>query len=764
MMRRALRCSGATLALVGLALGQGPAAAATPETRLAQWRELVVPFDPVLHWLPNGEGLVCAPRSGDGEWQRITRDGRRTVGRDRQAVGLSAAPVALEPLSVWRASGRSSTHTTITFTNGTERAARLFWSDASRRLRPYGELSPGAQRTLSTFVGHVWVTDFAPDELAGIFEATLSPGLATIDARSQEVAGAPAAAVAQRRAFVRDHDLWLRRDDGTELRLTEDGTAADGYVTPLRWSADGAKALAFRRVAAEVRKITLVESSPRDQLQPRTHTVDYPKPGDPIDAVRPCLVDVSGERILEVAAAPFTNAWSVDRVHWAEDGREVFVLHNQRGHQVLRVLGIDAASGKVRTVLEERSETFVDYSQKTFLHWLKGSGAFLWASERDGRNHLYRCDVASGALQQVTAGPWLVRGVERVDEETQQVWFTAYGIHPAQDPYFAHLARIGLDGRGLQVLTEANGTHEWTFSPDRSLFVDRWSRVDQPWVTELRRSSDGSLVAELGRDDAGRLLATGWRPPVPFVAKGRDGSTDIHGILIWPSRIAPERRYPIVEDIYAGPHGHFVPKRWGLGERQRRLAELGMVVVQIDGMGTNWRHRAFHDVCWRNLADAGLPDRILWLRAAAASNPQLDLERVGVFGGSAGGQSALAALLHHGDVYKVAVADCGCHDNRMDKIWWNEAWMGYPIGAWYEASSNVTHAHELQGKLLLTVGELDRNVDPASTMQVADALIRAGKDFELVVVPGGGHGVGETSYLVRRRAEFFAKWLGVDVR
>jgi dipeptidyl aminopeptidase/acylaminoacyl peptidase len=261
------------------------------------------------------------------------------------------------------------------------------------------------------------------------------------------------------------------------------------------------------------------------------------------------------------------------------------------------------------------------------------------------------------------------------------------------------------------------------------------------------------------------LLAGGFRPPERFVAKGRDGVTDIWGILIEPSTFDAKRRYPVIESIYAGPHDHFVPKTWGLQARQRELAELGFVVVQIDGMGTNWRSRAFHDVCWRNLKDSGLPDRIVWLREAAKTRPWLDLERVGIFGGSAGGQSALAALLHHGDFYDVAVADCGCHDNRMDKIWWNEAWMGWPVGPWYADSSNVTHAAKLSGKLLLTVGELDRNVDPASTMQVVDALIRADKDFDFVMVPGGGHGVGESSYLARRRQDFFVRHLlGVEPR
>jgi dipeptidyl aminopeptidase/acylaminoacyl peptidase len=250
--------------------------------------------------------------------------------------------------------------------------------------------------------------------------------------------------------------------------------------------------------------------------------------------------------------------------------------------------------------------------------------------------------------------------------------------------------------------------------------------------------------------------------PERFAAPGRDGKTPIYGVIYRPSNFDTARKYPVIEKSYAGPHDFFVPKVWNRELQAHALAELGFIVVQIDGMGTNWRSRAFHDVCWKHLADGGFPDRIAWLKAAAARHPELDLTRVGIFGGSAGGQNALAALLFHGDFYKVAAADCGCHDNRMDKIWWNEAWMGWPIGPWYADSSNVTHAGRLQGALLLTVGELDRNVDPASTMQVVRALTDADKDFDLVVVPGGDHGIGESPYLRRRRGDFFVRLLGAS--
>ena len=307
---------------------------------------------------------------------------------------------------------------------------------------------------------------------------------------------------------------------------------------------------------------------------------------------------------------------------------------------------------------------------------------------------------------------------------------------------------------------------DWVdFSPDRRYFLDRYSRVDMAPVTELRRAEDGKLLGELERGDARALTSAGWKPPEPLVAKGRDGATDIYGILFRPTNFDPHKKYPVVEDIYAGPHDSFVPKGFHALYQAQVLAELGFIVVKIDGMGTSNRSKKFQDVCWKNLKDSGFPDRILWTRAAAAKYPWMDLTRVGIFGGSAGGQSAVLAIMTHGDFYKVAVADCGCHDNRMDKIWWNEQWMGWPVGPEYAANSNVTLAPGLQGKLLLIVGEMDTNVDPASTMQVVNALIRADKDFELLVIPGSNHGAAESAYGRRRRADFLVRHLlGVEPR
>jgi len=740
------------------------------------YRDKLDSFSREIHWLEDGSALWFEhQRDGVHEFVRVeVESGERRAAATADALGITVVAGPLKPMPGNARSSGKGAETTITFENGFDRSVDILWVQSSGTTRRYGKLGPNGKGEQRTFAGHVWRLVFADESVAGVFRASSDAGIAVINdasrraaqrsRRSGRRAGRQRDTNDRGPAFVQDNNVWLRTD-GDPVALTSDGNANDHYRRDLHVSPDGKHLLCFQQPPAERHEITLIESSPRDQVQPRSHTLNYRKPGDRLAQPRPRLFDLEQRRAISVDATPFADPWSIGRVHWAGDSSEVHVLYNRRGHQQLTVYAIDAVSGAVRTVVEERSETFVDYSQKTWMHWLDDTGELLWASERSGHNHIYLVDVRTGSVRPVTSGEWVVRRVGHVDAARREIWFTVYGIHDGQDPYHAHLARTGFDGQGLRVLTASDGTHEWEFSPDRRHIVATWSRADHPRVTELRRCSDGALVCELGRDDPSRLLAAGFGMPQRFVAKGRDGNTDIHGIIIRPSDFDPERRYPVIESIYAGPHGFHVPKSFRTGTRRRQLAELGFIVVQIDGMGTNWRSKAFHDVCWRNLKDGGFPDRIAWLRQAAQQHPELDLSRVGIYGGSAGGQNSLAALLHHGDFYKVAAADCGCHDNRMDKIWWNEAWMGWPIGDWYADNSNVTHADKMRGKLLLTVGELDRNVDPASTMQVVDALIRADRDFEFVLVPGAGHGIGESSYLRRRRMDFFVRHLlGVEPR
>ena len=568
-------------------------------------------------------------------------------------------------------------------------------------------------------------------------------------------------------AFIKDHNVWLRLGKGgEEVALTTDGEEGDGYQSNFQWSPDRKKLIGFRHKKAQERIVHFVESSPKDQLQPKLHSNRYLKPGDQIAQTKPHLFDIVGKKEVPLDETLFANPWNIGSYRWEKDSSRFTFYYNQRGHDVVRIVAIDAESGAVTALIDDPSQTFVNYSNYNHRSLLESTNEMIWMSERDGWNHLYLFDFGSGKLKnQITKGPWIVRKVDQVDTAKRQIWFQAGGIYPEQDPYYIHHCRINFDGTGLVKLTAGNGTHSIKYSPDREFIIDTYSRVDMPPVNELRRVSDGSLVCLLEKSDASELEATVWQRPEHFVAKGRDGKTDIYGVIYRPSTFDPNKKYPVIEKIYAGPHGSFVPKNFSSCHGAQRWAELGFIVVQIDGMGTSHRSKAFHDVCWKNVGDSGFPDRILWIKKAAKKYPYMDISRVGIFGGSAGGQSSTRALLMHGDFYKVAVSDCGCHDNRMDKIWWNEAWMGWPVGPEYAESSNVTHAHKLQGKLLLIVGELDRNVDPASTMQVVNALVKADRDFDMLIIPGAGHGAAGSAYGKRRQKDYFVRnLLGVEPR
>ncbi len=564
----------------------------------------------------------------------------------------------------------------------------------------------------------------------------------------------------------KDHNLVLKaKDSSDETVLTLDGKNGNSYEANVFWSPDSSRFVAMKRDAGEEHIVHFTESSPSSGGQPKLHSFPYHKPGDKIPTEKPHLFDVATRAEIALKDDLFANPWSLGDFRWSADSSRFSFLFNQRGHQLLRLVEIDARTGSIRPIIDETSKTFIDYAGKSYLKRISDCQEVIWMSERSGWNHLYLYNELTGEVKNpITHGEWVVRSVDRVDDQARQIWFTAGGIRPGQDPYFKHACRVNFDGSDLVILTEGDGTHEVDYSPDRRYLIDDYSRVDQAPITELRDGLTGKLVAELERADESELRKEGWQVPERFVSKARDGVTDIYGVIFRPSNFDPTRKYPVVEDIYAGPQDSFVPQNYGPIHGSQVMAELGFIVVKIDGLGTSNRSKAFHDVCWKNLGDAGLPDRILWMKAAAAKNSEMDLTRVGVYGGSAGGQNALGAMLDHGDFYKVAVSDCGCHDNRMDKIWWNELWMGWPVGPHYKEQSNVTNAHKLQGKLLLMVGEMDRNVDPASTMQVVNALVKADKDFELLVVPGGGHG-GGGKYTQRRRRDFLVRnLLGVEPR
>lgn len=567
-------------------------------------------------------------------------------------------------------------------------------------------------------------------------------------------------------AYVKDNNLYLSpvRDEKEkdkpkeEIALTMDGTANlryDGWS--IIWSPDSRKLATVKVRDVQERRIPLIESSPSSQKQPILQWRNYVKPGDVLPVYLPVLFDVEARKQMALNVIPYENQFYLNLTGWREDSRAFTFEFNQRGHQRYVIGEVSAADGSIRHLVDEQTKTFI-YYYNNYRYDLDDGKELLWISERDGWRHLYLIDGTSGQVkQQVTKGEWVVRQVDYVDETNRVVYFTASGFNKGEDPYNLHYCRINLDGTGFTDMTPENGNHRVTFSADRSYFTDVYSRPDLPPVSQLKRTSDASVVAGLQRCDVSALQAESWQMPEVFCAKGRDGQTDIWGNIYRPMHFDASKSYPVVEFIYAGPHDSHVDKDFKPAHHLvSKLVELGFIVVSIDGMGTSNRSKAFHDVCWKNLKDAGFPDRIAWMKAAGAKYKYMDLNRVGIYGWSAGGQNAMAALLFHNDFYKVAVALCGCHDNRMDKIWWNEQWMGYPIDASYSTSSNVDNAYRLKGKLLLINGELDDNVDPASTLQVVSALMKANKNFEQLYLPGKTHSLGGP-FEMHKMHDFFVK-------
>ena len=567
-------------------------------------------------------------------------------------------------------------------------------------------------------------------------------------------------------AYVKDNNLYLSpvRDEKEkdkpkeEIALTMDGTANlryDGWS--IIWSRDSRKLATVKVRDVQERRIPLIESSPSSQKQPILQWRNYAKPGDVLPVYLPVLFDVEARKQMALNVTPYENQFYLNLTGWREDSRAFTFEFNQRGHQRYVIGEVSAADGSIRHLVDEQTKTFI-YYYNNYRYDLDDGKELLWISERDGWRHLYLIDGTNGQVkQQVTKGEWVVRQVDYVDETNRVVYFTASGFNKGEDPYNLHYCRINLDGTGFTDMTPENGNHRVTFSADRSYFTDVYSRPDLPPVSQLKRTSDASVVAGLQRCDVSALQAESWQMPEVFCAKGRDGQTDIWGNIYRPMHFDASKSYPVVEFIYAGPHDSHVDKDFKPAHHLvSKLVELGFIVVSIDGMGTSNRSKAFHDVCWKNLKDAGFPDRIAWMKAAGAKYKYMDLNRVGIYGWSAGGQNAMAALLFHNDFYKVAVALCGCHDNRMDKIWWNEQWMGYPIDASYSTSSNVDNAYRLKGKLLLINGELDDNVDPASTLQVVSALMKANKNFEQLYLPGKTHSLGGP-FEMHKMHDFFVK-------
>jgi len=647
------------------------------------------------------------------------------------------------------------------------------WINESGMPQYYGTLSVGQVLTQNSYVGHIWrltVQDSGENIACTVKEQPfiaiieeLPSGISIIweaEESNKELDSVTDTSCSSKKpeAFVRDYNIWVRTSDGNETAISYDAFT-DNEFKEIYQSMDGHYAVAWQCKSQPKHFLHILESSPKDQLRPKLSSRSNLNPGDDVEVQRPRLFDLFSCKEIVIDNTMFHNPYALTHIGWSEDCQSYRFIFNERGHQNLRLLEIEL-NGNITVLVEESSTTFIDYAHKLYYKIMVTANELLWASERDGWNHLYLIDPENVNIQkQITKGPWVMRSIEWVDEDKRQVWFRGFGMVPEQDPYYAHLARVNLDGSDLRIITEGNGTHTWTWGPSKQFIIDSWSRVDCSPQTVVRIADTGKKVVSLEKGQLQPLLEAGWISPEIFVAPGRDEYTSIYGIIIRPNNFDASKKYPVLERIYAGPQGFYTPKTFQSLPKLRRVADQGYILVCLDGMGTNWRSKAFHDVCYKNLKDAGFPDRIPWIRAAAKTRPWMDLSRVGCYGNSAGGQNAAAAVIHHSSFYKAASAAAGCHDNRIDKLWWNELWMGYPVDDSYQSSSNIAHAHKLGGHLLLVVGEMDKDLDPSLTMRLAHALIEAEKDFDLVFVPGGSHQVIELPFVIRKQDEFFNRHL-----
>jgi dipeptidyl aminopeptidase/acylaminoacyl peptidase len=583
-------------------------------------------------------------------------------------------------------------------------------------------------------------------------------------------------------ALVKEHNLYLRDvSTGTSLELTHDGVAGWDYATPLPslrvmvdqgtedvkqpaavfWSPDSSKLLTYRLDSRNSGRFTSLQFVPPDQLRPRAFTYVYPLPGEVLAKAVPIIFDIQSGKRIDVEAAsielPFQDGPGFD---WFPDSKSFCYDYDERGYKAKELRVVDASTGEQKVLVREQSDTYLDPGE-TFFRFVEATGEILWSSERDGWNHLYIYNRKTGQLEnQITQGQWVVRGIEYIDEKKRRVYFMANGREKGEDPYQAHLYSIGLDGKGLQLLSPENADHSVSISPDATFFVDNYSRPDLPGEAVLRRTKDGSQVRVLEKTDVGELQKTGWKFAEPFAGKAADGTTDIYGLIWRPSNFDATKKYSIVEFVYTGPQGFFVPKSFGRTLWLQSMAELGFVVVMVDGRGTVGRSRAFHQFSYRNLGGS-FEDHVALIKQMATRYPYMDATRVGLFGTSAGGYGAAHAMLAFPEFYKVGVSTSGDHDARLDKAWWNEAYQGYPVQDDYAAQSNVTMATRLQGHLLLEHGDIDDNVHPVETIRFVDALMKANKNFDMLFVPNMYHGEsGEHAlYLVRRRWDYFVQYL-----
>ena len=587
--------------------------------------------------------------------------------------------------------------------------------------------------------------------------------------------------------FLRDFNLWVRDvSTNKETPLTRDGIKDFGYATDnagwrksdrpiVVWSPDSKKIATYQQDQRNVSDMYLVTTNVG---KPNLQSWKYPLPGDKdIITIQRVIIEIDRSKIIWLKIPPGVRRGTLcddiscggkdfGDVEWKADATELAFVSTSRDHKQEIFWIADAASGNIREVFNETASTQFESGQGA-VNWkfLPASNEIIWFSETDNWGHLYLYDAKTGKLKnQITKGQWAITRMLKVDEQKRTIYFLANGKEPGRNPYFSHLYKVGFDGKNLALLTPEDGNHQITLSPAGNYFVDSYSKQDVPPVIVLR-NTDGKLITNLEKTDISRLTATGWKPPTPIVVKARDGQTDLYGLMFTPSTLDPNKKYPVVNYIYPGPQGGSVGS-WSFEVARsdhQALAELGFIVVLIEGTCNPNRSKSFHDLCYGNMADNTLPDQISGIKQLAQKYPYLDIDRVGVWGHSGGGFATAAAMFRYPDFYKVGISESGNHDNRNYEDDWGERYIGLLTQqadgkSNYEDQANQNFAKNLKGKLLLAHGMLDDNVPPYNTLLVVDALIKANKDFDLLLFPNSRHGYGEFSlYMTRRRWDYFVK-------
>jgi dipeptidyl-peptidase 4 len=524
----------------------------------------------------------------------------------------------------------------------------------------------------------------------------------------------------------------------------------------VNWSPDSKWIVTFICDLRKGQKMYLLDWSVDSLYRARLLSYYRGSPGD-TDMVYMIPVFFNIETGEEIRKDEFRNVNAAD-LDWSNEPGICYIKNTVRGYQQVDLYRFNANTKIQELLYTETSTTNID----NFNTWIVEEwGKIIITSERDGWKQLYALNLKDKTVKRLTEGNFFVNDLV-INKQAKTIFFIASGKETGHNPYYLHAYRIGADGKGFTMLTPENANHDIFVSPDGKYIVDNMSAPDLPTVTLLRDAKTGKILKELSKANIDSLLAMGFRFAEPFTATARDGSTTIYGAIWKPSNFDPNKKYPVIDQSYTGPHTNMFPRNFAttLTRNNQPLAELGFIVVCIDGMGTAGRSKAFHNVSYKNMGK-NLLDHVLAIKELAKKYSWIDAGRVGIFGHSAGGYDAGHAVLEFPDFYKVAVASSADHDFRMEKDWWPEMYMGWPVDSSYHLVSNITMAKNLKGKLLITHGGIDENVNPSATFKLAEALIRANKEFDMLILPSQRHGYTGifNDYFTKKRWNYFVEHL-----